>query len=400
MTAPHSVPPLRAIGLVARRELNARLRTRSFVIGTVVILVVLAGYLLLQANLFSSASKAKIGLTGQTIGIAEQLKTAATQVGKGVETTAVASPEKGREQVASGHLDALLSGNAADLHVLVKSDLDAQLGAVLNGISRQQVLNAKLLEADQDPAQVMHEVNSTQVKVAQIEPPDPGRGQRLAIGLITVFLLFFGIQTYGAFVAQGVVEEKASRVVEILLASVRPWQLVSGKVLGLGLVGLIQIVILAAAGLGMAAATGVFTLSGVAAGTVAWGVVWYVLGFFLYATVYAAAGSLVSRQEDTASVITPVTMVLTIGFVVGFNVLLQNPEGGAARVLSLIPLFSPILMPGRMAVGAAPGWEIGLALVLTLLAGALLTWLGSKVYRNAVLHTGSRINVRAALRGA
>jgi ABC-2 type transport system permease protein len=108
----------------------------------------------------------------------------------------------------------------------------------------------------------------------------------------------------------------------------------------------------------------------------------------------------VSRQEDAASVITPVTMVLTIGFVVGFNVLLQNPEGGAARVLSLIPLFSPILMPGRIATGTAPGWEIGLALVLTLLAGALLTWLGSKVYRNAVLHTGSRLNLRAALRGA
>lgn len=391
--------PARAIGLVARRELNMRLRTRSFVIGTVVILLVLGGYLLLQATLISGADKAKIGLSGQTIGVADQLKTAAAQIGKNVETTVVANPEQGRQQVESGDLDALLSGNAADLHVLVKSDLDDQLHAVLNGISQQQVLNAKLLEADQDPAQVMREVSGARVLLTQIEPPDPGRGQRLAIGLITVFLLFFGIQSYGAFVAQGVVEEKASRVVELLLSTVRPWQLMVGKVLGLGLVGLVQVVILAVAGLAMASAAGVLTLSGVAASTVLWGVLWYVLGFFLYATVYAGAGSLVSRQEDATSVITPVTMVLTIGFVVGFNVMLQNPEGSPARVLSLIPLFSPILMPGRLATGTVPGWEIALSVVLTLAAGAVLTWLGARIYRNAVLHTGSRLDLRTALRG-
>lgn len=399
MTAPHSVSPVKAIGLVAKRELNTRLRTRSFLIGTIVILVVLGGYLLLQANLVSDANKSKVGLTGQTIGIAQQLQTAAAQVGEDVETTVVPDPIQGRVQVENGDLDVLLSGNAADLQVLVKSELDPQLRAVLNGISQQQVLGAKLLEADQDPAQVMREVNSVQVAVSETEQPDPGRGERLVIGLITVFLLFFGIQTYGAFVAQGVVEEKSSRVVELLLSTVRPWQLMLGKVLGLGLVGLVQIVILAAAGLAMARATGVLTLSGVATGTVLWGVVWYVLGFFLYATVYAAAGSLVSRQEDAASVITPVTMVLTIGFVVGFNVLLQDPESGTTRVLSLIPLFSPILMPGRTAIGSATGWEIALSLALTVVLGSLLTWVASRIYRNAVLHTGSRLKLATALRG-
>ncbi|TVT57851.1 ABC transporter permease [Amycolatopsis rhizosphaerae] len=399
MTTPHPVTPLRAIGLIARRELNTRLRTRSFVVGTAVILVILAGYLLLQASLFGHANKAKIGLTGQAIGIAAQLKAAGAAAGKDVETTVVLNPADGRARVADGDLDLLVSGSAADLQVLVKSDLDGQLRAALNGVSRQQVLNAKLLEAGQDPALVMREVDATQVGVTTIEPPDPGRGQRLAIGLITVFLLFFGIQTYGAFVAQGVVEEKASRVVEILLSTVRPWQLMLGKVLGLGLVGLVQILILAAAGLGMAQGTGVLTLAGVAAGTVAWGILWYVVGFFLYATVYAAAGSLVSRQEDAASVITPVSMVLMIGFVVGFNVLLQDPTGGTVRTLSLIPLFSPILMPARIATGAAAGWEIALTLVLTLLTTAVVTWLGSRVYRNAVLHTGSRLGLKSALLG-
>ncbi|WP_435157898.1 ABC transporter permease [Amycolatopsis sacchari] len=399
MTAPSALPPLKAVGLVARRELNTRLRARSFYVGTLVILLVLGGYLLLQATLIGNASKSTVGLTGQATGIAQQLTAAAAQTGQEVQTRTVPDLEQGKAEVRDGDLDVLVSGNAAALQVFVKSDLDSQLQAVLNGIARQQVLDAKLVEADLDPAQVMREVDSAKVTLNPLEPPDPERGQRLAIGLITVFLLFFGIQTYGAFVAQGVIEEKASRVVEILLSTVRPWQLMLGKVLGLGLVGLVQIVILAAVGLAMAGGTGVLTLSGVATGTAAWGVVWYVVGFFLYATVYAAAGSLVSRQEDAASVITPVTMVLTLGFVVGFNVLLQSPDGALGRVLSLVPLFSPILMPGRMAAGSAPGWEVGLSLVLTVALGALLTWLGSRVYRNAVLHTGSRLKLMTALRG-
>ncbi|WP_158881773.1 ABC transporter permease [Amycolatopsis anabasis] len=402
MTTPpnrRSVRPVQAVRLVARRELNTRLRTRSFLIGTAVILVVLMGYLLLQANLFGQANRATIGLAGQTAAIADQLQAAAGQAGKEVDIRPVSNPDEGRKQVADGDLDALVSGNAADLRVLVKSDLDKQIRAVLNGISQQEVLRAKLLEADQDPNQVLAEVGATQVKVSELEPPNPERGQRLAIGLITIFLLFFGIQTYGAYVAQGVVEEKSSRVVEILLSTVRPWQLMLGKVIGLGLVGLVQLVIIAAAGLAMASATGVLTLSGVATGALLWSVVWYLLGFFLYATVYAGAGSLVSRQEDTQTVIAPVTMTLTIGFIVGFNVMLQSPDGATTKVLSLIPLFSPILMPGRIAAGTAADWEVALSIALTLLAVAALTFVAGKIYQNAVLRTGSRIRILDALRG-
>ncbi|MDQ0378980.1 ABC transporter permease [Amycolatopsis thermophila] len=394
-----TVPPLTGVALVARRELNTRLRTRSFLVGTVVILVVLGGYLLLQATLISGANTTRIGLAGQTTGIADQLRTAAASVGEDVETVPVAGVEQGTRQVRDGDLDAVLSGSAADLRVVVKSDLDQQLRAVLNGIAQQQVLNAKLLEADLDPAQVMREVTAARVEVDELQPRDADGDQRLAIGLVVVFLLFFGIQAYGGMVAQGVVEEKTSRVVEILLSTLRPWQLMLGKVIGLGLVGLVQLAILAVAGLAMAAASGALTLSGVAVGAVAWGLLWYLLGFFLYAMVYAAAGSLVSRQEDTASVVTPVSLTLTVGFVAGFNVLIQDPDSLGAQVLSLVPVFSPILMPGRIAAGVAAPWEVASALVLTVLCGAVLTWVSGRIYRNAVLRTGTRVKLRTALRG-
>jgi len=401
MTTPgdRSVKPFTAVRIVAKRELNTRLRTRSFVIGTAVILIVFGGYFLLQATLLSGAGTSKIGLTGQATGIADQLTSVSRELGKNVETVTVTDPAEGRSEIESGDLDALLSGTVSDLQVLVKSDLDPQVRAALNSIAQQQVLNAKLLEAGVDPAQVAAATASAQVDVTTITPPDPEKDQRMVIGLVMVFLLYMSITTYGTFVAQGVIEEKSSRVVEILLSTLRPWQLMLGKVIGLGLTGLIQLVILAGAGLGMATATGTLTLSGVAAGTVLWGLLWYVLGFFLYATIFAAAGSLVSRQEDAQSVLTPVTMVLVLGFVVGINLMLQSPDGQATAVLSMIPLLSPVLMPGRIAASLVPGWEVGLSIVLTLLTIALFTWLGGKIYHNAVLRTGSRVKLREALRG-
>jgi ABC-2 type transport system permease protein len=394
-----AVKPFTAVRLVAKRELNTRLRTKSFVIGTAVILVVFAGYFLLQATLLGDAGRSKIGLSGQATGISEQLKTVAQQLGRDVETITVTSPAEGRKQVEKGDLDALLSGSASDLQVLVKSDLDKQLHAALNSIAQQQVLNAKLLEAGLDAPQVLNAISTATVKVTSITPPDPERDQRLVIGLVMVFLLYLSITTYGTLVAQGIVEEKSSRVVEILLSTLRPWQLMLGKVLGLGLTGLIQLVILACAGLGMATATGTLTLSGVATSTVLWGLLWYVLGFFLYASIFAGTGSLVSRQEDVQSVVTPVMMVLIGGFVVGLSLLQQSPGGTATTVLSLIPLLSPVLMPGRIAAGSVSDLQVGLSIVITLAAIALFTWLGGRIYHNAVLRMGSRVRLREALRG-
>ncbi|PXY30929.1 ABC transporter permease [Prauserella muralis] len=393
-----SVPPATAVRLVAQRELNTRLRTRGFVVGTLVILAVMVGYLLLQANLFNRENTTTVGLTGQAAAIAEPLRAGAGQVGMELQVERVPSAAQGSAQVSEGELDVLVAGSPANLRVTVESELDAPLRALLNGISRQEVLDAKLVEAGQVPAEVMSEVNAARVQVSTLEQPDPAPGQRTVVALVMLFLLYMGITSYGSLVAQGIVEEKSSRVVEILLSTVRPWHLLLGKVIGLGLVGLTQLFIIGVAGLAMASATGVLTITGVATTTLLWGLLWYILGFFLYATVFAAAGSLVSRQEDMQAVLTPVTIVLLIGFITGFTVI-QEPDGTLAVVLSLVPLLSPILMPGRIATGAAGGLEIAVALVLTLAAITALTWLGGRVYRAAVLRTGSRVRLTDALRG-
>lgn len=389
---------IRTVGLIARRELNAKLRTRSFVIGTAVSLVVLVAFVLMQGWLGGPGSLT-VGLNGQAIGVADQLGQAGRQLGREIRTREVTDLPAGERMVAGEELDALVSGPPAQLSVLVRDELNQDLRVALDAIVQQEVLRAQLAAIeDLDANQVLENVAAAQVGVKFLWGPDSQRGERLAVALLIIALLYVSLVFYGNLLAQGVIEEKSSRVVELLLATVRPWQLLAGKVLGLGLVGLIQLAVLAVAGLTLASVTGVLTIPGSATGSVLWGLLWYLLGFALYATVFAAVGSLVSRQEDAQPVIMPVTLVLLVAFVLGFSVLARNAASTASTVLSLVPLLSPVLMPGKIALGAAPGWQIGAALGLTIAAIVLLTALGGRIYRNAVLHMGSRLRLRDALR--
>ncbi|MCG3750391.1 ABC transporter permease [Amycolatopsis sp. Poz14] len=388
------IRPTRAVRLVAKRELNARLRTRSFVVSTAVMLLLLLGYVTLQVFLAHDRSTTKVALAGQAQGIATQLE----NNDRNLKIVLVQSESDGLTQVRDGDVDALVSGSASRPRVTVKSTLDSKLRTALDAIAQQQVLDAQLYSANLDPAAVHQAVSATHADVQALEPADPQAGTKLVTGIVVAILLYVSIMTYGMFVAQGVVEEKSSRVVEILLATVRPVHLLLGKVIGLGLVGLAQLAILAVAGLVAGGASGVFSISSVALGTLGWGLVWYLLGFLLYAMLYGAAGALVSRQEDTQAVVGPVNIALVIGFVAGINLLTQAPQGAATRIVSLIPLLSPVLMPARIALGTVEAWEIALSLVLTVALIAVVTWVGARVYRNGVLRVGSRVRLVDALR--
>ncbi|QFZ16528.1 ABC transporter permease [Saccharothrix syringae] len=393
-----SLSPGRAVFLVARREFTGRVRTKSFVWGTAAILAVLAGYVLLQVVLFDDAGRDRVALSGQATVLAEPLERTAASFGREVEAVDVADPAEGERRVRDGEVDALVTGAPDALRVVVRESLDEQLRNSIDLIVKQQVLNAQLAEAGLDPAVVAGNVERAGVDVVVLQPRDDRSGQRLAVGLVIAALLYYSLLVYGTMVAQGVVEEKSSRVVELLLATLRPWQLLLGKVVGLGAVGLLQLVVVGGAGLVLASVTGVVAVTGVAGGALVTGVLWYLIGFFLYATVYAAAASLVSRQEELQAVLAPISAAVVVAFLVGVNLMIVDPTGPTVTVLSLLPPFAPILMPGRMAMGVAPGWQVLLAVVLALAAIAVITWLGGRVYANAVLRTGARVRLRDALR--
>ncbi|MBE1465822.1 ABC transporter permease [Kibdelosporangium phytohabitans] len=389
--------PAQAVFLVAGRELNTKLRTRSFVISTIVSVVVLAAFVLLQSSTFDEGSRSRVGLSGQATALGPDIVESARQIGHQVAIVDIADPAQGEQQVRDNDLDALVTGPVGSLQVTVKDTLNTELRNTLNGLMSQQVLISEMSQTELNPKEVLATAAAAQVKVTELEPRGDDQGQRLAIGLIVAFLLYMALMIYGQMVAQGVVEEKSSRVVELLLATVRPWQLLAGKVLGLGLVGLIQFAVISAVGLVAGLATGALTLSAAAVGGVLAGVFWYLIGFFFYATIFAALGSLVSRQEDTQSVLTPVTMVIVIGFIFAINLLISNSDSTLTMVMAILPPFAPILMPGLTALGLAPIWLQAVAILLSLGGIALVAWLGGRIYRNAVLRTGSRVKLREAV---
>jgi ABC-2 type transport system permease protein len=391
MSAP--LPARSAVLLVARREFVTQVRSRSFVVGIVITLVFFGGLLLLGTYIGGQTSSHTLGVTPQAASIRPVLEQTAHLQGTELTVREVGDAD-GRGQVHDGDLDALLTGAPGAYELVGLDSVDGTLQAIVGDAVAQQAVTAALAGAGVDPARV---ANSSALEVSTLEPADSGSGQRLAVAFVGTILLFFSLSGYGNLVATGVVEEKQSRVVELLLATITPWQLLAGKVLGLGAVGLLQLVILSAiAGLG-AGAAGLLVVPGAAMGMFAMVVLWYLLGFFLYASLYAAVGSTVSRQEELQSVVAPMIFLLLIPFVLALNLLPSDPRNGLAAVLSFVPFFSQTIMPARYALGVASLGEVLVAAALAAAAIVAVVRVAGRVYRNSVLRTGARVSLREAL---
>lgn len=385
-----------AVMLVAKREFVTQTRSRSFVIGLVVTIVIFGIYGLVFRFIGDQTSSDTIGVTPETAELTPVLQQAASAADRTLTIVDVNRAE-GEQQVRDDDLDALLTGAPGSYQLIGRDSVGSDLQRIVEGVIQQRTLGDALTSAGQNPVLVAQRGT---VAVTTLEPADPERGQRLGLAIVTSVLLFMSLIGYGTAVAQGVVEEKSSRVVELLLATVRPIHLLTGKVLGLGAVGLVQLVILGAIGVAGATASSLLTVPSAAASALVAAVIWYLLGFFLYASVYAAAGSMVSRQEELQSLVTPIMFPLFIPFIFAVSVLPGDPRNTVGTVLSFIPFFSPTLMPARAALGVAPWWQVGIAIVLTLATTVGVVLVAARVYRNSVLRTGARVTWSEALRGA
>jgi len=217
------------------------------------------------------------------------------------------------------------------------------------------------------------------------------------IASMAVVILFLSLVTTGQVIAEGVAEEKRSRVVEVVLGTVAPRQLLVGKAAAIGLIGLSQVLLL----VGSVAAAGValdaFALPRATTGALVAVVGWFLVGFVFYATVYGAAGALVAPHENSGNATFPVTLLLMVGYFAG----LSAPGGHSLfiQVLSLLPPTAPLTMPLRIAFGDAARWEIILSVVVTLAAAYGMIRLGGRLYAGALMR-GGRVRWRDAWRNA
>jgi ABC-2 type transport system permease protein len=215
-----------------------------------------------------------------------------------------------------------------------------------------------------------------------------------------VILLFVSIFTFGTWVLTGVVEEKQSRVVEVVLATVEARDLLVGKVLGIGVLGVVQLVIMVAFGLALGVSTGRFALPPTTGAAVAMVLLWFVLGYAFYSTALGVLGALASRMEEASNASSPVSFIAMGAYFFSLIVALNDPSGVAARIATFIPPVSPMVVPLRAALGSIEPWEVLGSVAVMVGAIWLLFVIGGRVYSGAVLQTGARMRLRDAWRAS
>lgn len=372
--------------LIAGREISTRAREKSFVVSTAIMMVVIVAGAIVWSLLAGRESSDHIGLVGGDPALSQTIEHTGEVTGTAVTVTGVPDEADARHRLQDGDLQAVVVAGPGDRYTLLsEKDLSTGLDGTLRSAITQYQSSAWLADRGVNAA----DMPSPAVNAEQLEPADPDAAQRISVAMIGSILLMMAIMTGGLMVAVGVVEEKTSRIVEILLASVRPLQLLWGKILGIGVISLAQVVILGATALIAGSATGLLTIAGTAGMMFAAVVAWFILGFLFFAALYAATGAMVSRQEELNGASTPLTMLALAVLYSGiFGV--QALDAGWLQILSWIPPFSAVLMPIRIAVGDASTATVALSFAVMIAACALAVWASARIYSRSVLRTGSR----------
>ena len=392
---------LRGVYLVARREILERGRSRAFLISLALTVVFVVAGIFLPQILGGDDDAEQLGVVGTPpAGFDQALAATSAQADIEIVVEPVADVATGETQLANDSLDGLLvipdDGSGAEF--VVKEGNGGAFAQVVAAAYSAAAVNDALVEADVDPAVIAAAAQPPTVR--ELEPSDANRDTAFLFANVGVILLFIAIFTFGTWVLTGVVEEKQSRVVEVVLSTVPARDLLVGKVIGIGLLGLVQLVIIVVIALSVGTLFGRFTLPPTTGPAVAMLLLWFVIGYALYSTALGVLGALASRMEEASNASSPVSIVASLSYVFALLVAIDDPDGTAATIATFIPPISPMVVPLRAALGAIQPWEIGAAVLVNVVAIWLLLEFGGRVYSGAVLQTAGRMKLRDAWRAA
>ena len=428
------------IFLIIRREFLTRVKKKSFIIMTILGPVLFASLMVVPMLLMNiTTDQHKIAVVDESNIFESQLEDRGNLVFSRID-----SIDEAAEQLKSGTFDFLLhiqeaEENQANPVALLFNRQPPGLGtqsAVENQL--QDILRNKLLkETFQISAEEYSAIRAIRVNVSaqNIREKDENRifatGLNTGIGYFTAFLIYLFVFLFGAQVMQGVIEEKSNRIVEVIVSSVKPFQIMMGKIVGIAMVGLTQFFLWIALTVGIVAVAGTMmapTLaqteitamatdieamvpSEVASGTMAMFenilagaeninfvfiilmfLIYFIGGYLLYASLFAAVGSAVDNEADTQQFMLPITVPLIIA-IIAIPMIMQDPNGTVAFWLSMIPLTSPVVMMMRVPFGV-PVWELTLSIGLLITGFIFTTWLAAKIYRVGILMYGKKVNYK------
>jgi ABC-2 type transport system permease protein len=379
-----------------------RLRDKGFVISTMITLSVLSVFIVIRAST-GGPDSFQLGYVGDR-SVADRVAALAHRSGLEVSVVGFDDARRADDALRDGRVDAVVEGGLDDVRagaatLRVLRGPPELLDQLVQGAAIGLRIEAALSEEGVTDATVQQLHDQHPIDASAILPPDPDRASKAAVAFVAVLLLYGQLFGYGVWVATGVIEEKNSRVVEVLLSAIRARQLMAGKIAGIGALGLLQLIFIALFAITLASVTGAIDLPSDSFSAAALTVGWFVLGFAFYAAMFAVAGALVSRMEELQNAIVPINLLIFASFLISIGAL-QDPNSTIARVASLLPISSALAMPVRMVLGSATPWEIVASLALVVGSTALLIPLAGRVYAGAVLRTGAKVKLRDAWRAA
>ncbi|MEP6481325.1 MAG: ABC transporter permease [Rhodoglobus sp.] len=350
---------LQATKLVAEREIRTRLRSKSFVISTLLLMLSVLASIVIGTIVSSNPTPTKVAAVGAAAAAAEGTNL--------FDVTRVDTLDDGEKLLRNGNVTAVITEGSGGITVI---GLDAPPSSVISGMSIAPT-----------------------VQLLKPEGKNPFLIYIVAIGFGLVF--FLSAITFGQVIAQSVVEEKQTRIVEILLAAVPARALLAGKIIGNSILAFGQIIAIALlAGVALLA-TGQDILLADIGPSLIWFVVLFAAGFVMLASLYAATAALVSRQEDLASALSPVTTLVMLPYIL---VIVFNNNDLVLGIMSYVPFSAPVGMPMRVFLGTAQWWEPIVALAVLLATTVAITVVGARVYENGLLRTGAKVKLAEALK--
>lgn len=413
---------MRKILSVIKREYIQIVRTKGFIIGTLLGPVLIASFIVIPVlvSVISVGQQERIGVIDLSQEMFEVLdKKLDHKLKDGTRRYLLENykitgdPEVLRKELSQKVLSKDLAayifipqniseGGIAEYISQHVSDFDKlkNINEVLNSVVIEKRLRKEGLEP-QKIAQYIRRVALKTIKVTK-RGEEEETGGTFVYSYLLVIILYMTLFFYGAIIMRGVIEEKNSRVVEIVLSSLRPFQLMSGKILGIAAVGFTQYAIWAIFGFSASryskslissifpAASG-FKLPTIPPYIFIYFVLFFILGYFLYGTVYAAIGSMVNSEKEAQQLLFPVSMFLIVPILLMMFVM-RSPNSSLSVVLSLIPFFAPILMLLRICVLLPPFIQVSASILILVLTIFLMVWLTAKIYRVGILMYGKRPN--------
>ncbi len=383
------------VGLVAGREIRERFRSRVFRIGTIAMLAIVAGAVLIPALTRGTPTPQRVGVVGS---LPAPLRAALTTAARGAGTSVryATEPDEARadRDLRAGRLDVVVvDGRRLVTGTPVDTSSTSTASRFVVAASKELGIALALEAAHLTPAQSATLGRAAPVPVVSLAPRHVS-GAAKATALLALIIVFVMLTQYGGWTLMGVMEEKSSRVSEVLLATVSPVRLLAGKVTGIGLMALAQASVIAGVALVLAVAVGSNLLAGSAPSVLAAAFVWLVLGYAFTCWLYAAAGSMAERQDQVQTLAVPLSIPALIGYVVSLTAVSSGSASAFVTVLAYLPPTAPFAMPVLVGLGAVTWWQFLVSIAITVASTVAVARVAAAVYRRAILRTGRRVRLR------